>query len=336
MLKYLSAIKIYLFCLMLLSKIINCQEVGNNYTKQNIHILNVLPFQTEQEYIEETAKLRNQLKNAQSQISRLVQLQSGDTYRPLPTFDLIPFEEIEKIIKPNDIEKLIKYAPVDLRDIVYTLQKDCNKKTGKIILKGPPGVGKTSLALAIVYSCKCPYILLDGTNLGDSYKNSSGTYIDELFKTLVKSEQNTALIIDELNSFTDKLFNPNNADSGAVEHFWRKLPHSLIPKSFEIEVEGQKFWVHPNATEHMMELTSPLQQLRTDILASSFNLPAKQTLLAHEMLLTDFYDDIKMAINSGNIYQTESLLFNGWEIGINPSRATGGYPVVVHAFKKIL
>ena len=29
-------------------------------------------------------------------------------------------------------------------------------------------------------------------------------------------------------------------------------PYTNIPKSFEIEVNGEKMWVHGNATEHMI------------------------------------------------------------------------------------
>lgn len=159
-------------------------------------------------------------------------------------------------------------------------------------------------------------------------------------KTINKIEKSIPLTIENLNSCKiiyerlSKLPNQIWKKINPTQEFWNH--HSLIPKSFEIEVEGQKFWVHPNATEHMMELTSPSQVLRDDILATPFNLPAKQTLLAHEMLLTDFYGAIKMAISSGNIYQTENLVLNGWEIGINLSRSPGGHPVIVHAFKKIL
>ena len=152
---------------------------------------------------------------------------------------------------------------------------------------------------------------------------------EQVIPVTIENLKSTNTIYERLSKLSNEIWKKITP----TQEFWNS--HSLIPKSFEIEVEGKRFWVHPNATEHIMELTSPLQPLRADILASTFNLPAKQTLLSHEMLLTDFYDAINMAIKSGNIYQTENVLFNGWEIGINPSRTPGGHPVIVHAFKKV-
>lgn len=90
---------------------------------------------------------------------------------------------------------------------------------------------------------------------------------------------------------------------------------------------------HANATEHLMELTSPCQLLRNDKLASSFIAPAKQTLLGHELVLNDFYDALKFATKEGNIQEIRGI-FNGWEIEIRSSKIPNGLPVIVHALKK--
>jgi len=99
-----------------------------------------------------------------------------------------------------------------------------NDQMTRLLLVGPRGSGKSSLALAIAYTLDRPYLFLSAASLANEYKNSAVTIINSIFDPLIESEMPTVVIIDEITAFT-KRFNAKNSDSdpGAVEHLWIKL-----------------------------------------------------------------------------------------------------------------
>lgn len=142
----------------------------------------------------------------------------------IPSFQLQPYEKIPNKISEHRMDQLLKEAPGCLKGRNATLCKNtsgplCN---GNILLEGPAGSGKTSLALAIAYKCKSPFIFVAGSRLANSFKNSAPEFIEALFKALRTNCRN-ALIIDEFTAFTAKLNNQNDGDMGAVEDFWIAL-----------------------------------------------------------------------------------------------------------------
>ena len=94
----------------------------------------------------------------------------------------------------------------------------------RLLLVGPRGSGKSSLALAIAHTLNRPYIFASAAALVNEYKNSAVSIINNLFDPLIESGIQAVVIIDEITAFT-KRFNSKNADSdpGAVEHLWIKL-----------------------------------------------------------------------------------------------------------------
>lgn len=170
-------------------------------------------------------ELHEKLKDAERQITLLkyqVSQSVDHNSQQKPEFTLIAYEEATKELSEESMNSLFNNAPGKLKGAIISLIAD-NQKADNILLKGPAGVGKTSLARTIAYKCKCPYIFIDGTGLADKYKNSSREYVNALFEKLLEPKNGVVLIIDEFNAFTDKMSNPNDADTGAVQHFWVKL-----------------------------------------------------------------------------------------------------------------
>ena len=191
---------------------------------QNQRILSEPLFQTEEQRNEENRRLRVQLLSAQAQIAHLVKQEHPSANENLRkvNFTLSPYEEITNEISEAMMNQLYSSAPTSLRGKINGLVRD-NKTTRNFLFEGQSGTGKSSLGKVIAYRCKTPYISIVGTKLADEYKNSASTYIDALFKALTTTGKRTALIIDEFNAFTDKLSNPNDADTGAVQDFWVQL-----------------------------------------------------------------------------------------------------------------
>ncbi len=109
------------------------------------------------------------------------------------------------------------------------------------------------------------------------------------------------------------------------------MPETLIPRSFTIDVEGTKLWIHPNATKHFEEfIASP--NLMNEFVGSAI-LPAAQTLQAQELILNDFYATIKELIKDGIPTTERAIELNGWEISIGPSKKPGSHPIIFHAIR---
>lgn len=89
-----------------------------------------------------------------------------------------------------------------------------------------------------------------------------------------------------------------------------------IPKSFELNVNGQKFWVNPNGTKHMIEY-------------STRNLSHGRKL-TEQQLLASLQASTAEAIAKGYQFNVPIKVGN-WEIIFSPAREIGQLPVIKHA-----
>ena len=90
-----------------------------------------------------------------------------------------------------------------------------------------------------------------------------------------------------------------------------------IPKSFEITTaNGQKMWVHPNATEHMFEYV-------TRNLNHSRNINSQQ-------MLSSFESALNQAVKNG-VQFDKMIKVGNWEFKFAAPRGEGLLPVVKHA-----
>ena len=91
---------------------------------------------------------------------------------------------------------------------------------------------------------------------------------------------------------------------------------TTIPKSFEIIVNGEKLWVNPNGTKHMVEY-------------STRNLSHGQKL-TEQQLLRSFQGAVEQATSTGIKFETKIIIDN-WELIFSPAREAGQLPVIKHA-----
>ena len=102
-----------------------------------------------------------------------------------------------------------------------------------------------------------------------------------------------------------------------------KYPYTNIPKSFEIEVNGEKMWVHGNATEHMYE------EVYKGITTGNGTAYTNPNLYTQE-IMSDFYGSLQEATKSGIVYG-EKITEGNWEFIFAQSRQAGQLPVIKHA-----
>jgi hypothetical protein len=94
--------------------------------------------------------------------------------------------------------------------------------------------------------------------------------------------------------------------------------NTKIPRSFEISVGNQKFWVHPNATKHMWEY------LRKAI-STTHSMPINS-----QTLLSSFKAAFEDALAQG--IQFDQIFTSGcWEFKIGQAKKQGLLPSIFHA-----
>ncbi len=98
--------------------------------------------------------------------------------------------------------------------------------------------------------------------------------------------------------------------------------NTRIPKSFELTIGNQKFWVHPNATDHMWEYLTQAKNI-------SHGMPMNS-----QSLLNSFKSSVEKAIESGIQYTQEPFVIDCWELQFSPPRSEGLLPVIKHAMYK--
>lgn len=147
----------------------------------------------------------------------------------------------------------------------------------KLLLVGPQGSGKSSLALAIAAALNRPYVFVSAASLANEYKNSAIRIINDLFDPLIESEIAAVVILDEITAFTKRFADKNDSDPGAVEHLWVKLdackqnPHLLviftanstdaIPDTIKDRLSASKFYIsHPDTNARKRILKNYLSE----------------------------------------------------------------------------
>src|SRR5699024_5829749 len=88
---------------------------------------------------------------------------------------------------------------------------------------------------------------------------------------------------------------------------------TVIPKSFELHVNGERFWINPNGRKHMIEY-------------STRKLSHGQKL-TEQQLLTSLQAATKEAISKGYTYNVPIKTGN-WELIFSPPREAGLLPVI--------
>ena len=89
-----------------------------------------------------------------------------------------------------------------------------------------------------------------------------------------------------------------------------------IPKSFEMAVGNQKYWVHPNATEHMFEYVT--------------RRPTHSININSQEIMTSFQEAVNKAVMQGIKYG-ERITIDNWEFIFSAPRGDGLLPVIKHA-----
>ncbi|WP_459480874.1 hypothetical protein [Clostridium saccharoperbutylacetonicum] len=130
---------------------------------------------------------------------------------------------------------------------------------------------------------------------------------------------------------------------------------SVIPRSFEITVDGQKMWVHGNGTKHINDEVMKQMEYARDSNLKNFSKPVDyinrindenlpviykdyslHTAITDpnyysQLLLTDFKGALEKEISTNGIVYDKLRTSGNWEFKFAKPRAEGQLPVIKHA-----
>ncbi|MDD6812548.1 MAG: hypothetical protein PUD93_11960 [Lachnospiraceae bacterium] len=139
----------------------------------------------------------------------------------------------------------------------------------------------------------------------------------------MQSIENSVKMIDDVDCTLFKGGSKTGTVWDNITPTQENYPYTNIPKSFEIEVNGEKMWVHGNATEHMYE------DVYKGITTGNGTAYTNPNLYTQE-IMSDFYGSLQEATKSGIIYG-EKITQGNWEFIFAQPRQAGQLPVIKHA-----
>lgn len=119
--------------------------------------------------------------------------------------------------------QLLMQAPSSIKKVIYNLiypPKNVRAVPKKLLLVGPPGCGKSSIAQAIAYATGRHAVLMEAPFIANEYKNSGPQNILRLLNEVVKIKLNCVIILDEINVLFKSNQGPANPDTGLLEALW--------------------------------------------------------------------------------------------------------------------
>jgi SpoVK/Ycf46/Vps4 family AAA+-type ATPase len=138
----------------------------------------------------------------------------------------------------------------------------------RLLLVGPPGCGKTTMAKVIARMRQADYVLIEAPFVANEYKHSGPQNLLKIFGEILDSNQKVTIIIDEINVFFKNKKEGQDLDPGLLEALWLLLDRcAQNPNIFFIAT-----------TNDLKDIPAPLKS-RFDGFIVPVNLPDYETRL---------------------------------------------------------
>ncbi|HEB41885.1 MAG TPA: AAA family ATPase [Candidatus Dependentiae bacterium] len=175
--------------------------------------------------------------------------------------------------------QVIKNAPEDIKQLIANLKHPSTNKQiipRRLLLLGPPGVGKTTLAKAIAKEIGRPYYFIEAPFLLDEYKNSGIQNLLREIKPILQRDEPCVIIIDELTELTDQYNKDKAQDSNVAAALWLLLdqcathPNILFIGTSNKKEHDLPAQIRSRFEENIIHIDPPNKKERAEILRHHF------------------------------------------------------------------
>lgn len=178
---------------------------------------------SEREYqlLFENLLLRSIINNQKEQMSNP---QIGDTDRLADGSEKQPGVPLN----PELMQSIISESPQQVKTVIerFKLAKIHPHMrnvlvTDRLLLAGPPGVGKTDLAKTIAHEIGRPFIFVQCSLLSTEYQNSGAQNIKRTIEEIQDKKEPYVVILDEIHCLIDKKKNDKRSDQDPAVALWQ-------------------------------------------------------------------------------------------------------------------
>lgn len=136
--------------------------------------------------------------------------------------DLISDDLVAELLNdaPDRIEIILNR--LQLADQIDDYQAQQALLTDKILLIGPPGVGKSVLAKAIAQKIDRPFVYLHSSLIANEYQNSGSQNLRRIIEDITQNNESCVIIFDEIHCLFDTKKNKNTNDNVSAA-LWQLL-----------------------------------------------------------------------------------------------------------------
>lgn len=190
------------------------------------------------------------------------------------------FDTGESYLTEELVAHLLESCHERVRIIIERLKKSFSASksiksfliSDRLLLVGPPGVGKSDLAKAIAQALGRPFIFLKSSLIATEYQNSGSQNLKRIIDAAKKSNRPCVIILDEIYSLIDKKKNDQKADQDTAVALWQLIDECSQNKNILFIGTTNSLRDIPDAlksrfSNHIVEIDLPNETMRKNIVS---------------------------------------------------------------------
>lgn len=189
------------------------------------------------------------------------------------------------------INETFRNCPDEVNAILARIKQNVLSDSEKnIILHGPLGAGKSTIAVGIAQKCEIPYFIYNVRNISMDYPKLGIQSLSEVFKLVLSFEKPCIVILDELETLIKKNTVNDSSENDFLVNFWQELDKLNTSNVIFIgtmnSTQGLPVEIASRATTIQMSL--PNQRQREETLEYHTNIEQKKHNLIMPIQGIDF------------------------------------------------